>query len=148
MLPPEADSAKGSSVGHPAVGRVFLDTGVSTVYMLPPDDAPANGLSTDSIEGPQSLHGRWLDNLRHMLPQESSNLKDFGLGVVDFTLYNETFTGRVKSIPRCRHCLSEHHQSQECNYAPDSSPGVQRGLARPSKSSTIICQLFQWETWQ
>ena len=76
MLPSEADSTKGSSVGHPALGGVFLETGVSTVYTLFPEDAPVDGLSTDNIKGTQSLHGRWLDDLRHMLPQEGSNLKD------------------------------------------------------------------------
>ena len=30
---------------------------------------------------------------------------------VDFTLYNETFTGRVKSIVRCGYYLSESHLS-------------------------------------
>ena len=62
MLPSEADSTKGSNVGHPALGGVFLDTGVSTVYTLPPEDAPADGLSADNIKGTQSLYGRWLDD--------------------------------------------------------------------------------------
>ena len=35
--------------------------------------------------------------------------KSLEWGVVDFTLYNETFTGRAKAPPRCRYCLSEHH---------------------------------------
>ena len=37
---------------------------------------------------------------------------------VDFTLYNETFTGKAKLTPRCKYCISEHHKSHECLYAP------------------------------
>ena len=36
---------------------------------------------------------------------------------VDFTLYNETFTSRAKSVVRCGNCSSESQLSQECSYA-------------------------------
>ena len=45
--------------------------------------------------------------------------KSLDWGQVDFTLYNETFTGRAKPISRCRHCSSEHHTSTECSFAPE-----------------------------
>ena len=45
--------------------------------------------------------------------------KSLDWGQVHFTLYNETFTGRAKPIPRCKFCLSEHHISSECTYAPE-----------------------------
>ena len=45
--------------------------------------------------------------------------KSLDWGEVDFTLYNETFTGRAKPIARCKFCLSEHHISSECTYAPE-----------------------------
>ena len=45
--------------------------------------------------------------------------KSLEWGVVDFTLYNETFTGRAKALPCCRYCLSEHHMSANCVLAPE-----------------------------
>ena len=75
--------------------------------------------------------------------RKAAVLKTLDWGVVDFTLYNETFTGRAKSIPRCRHCLSEHHQSEECSYAPDATPDRQPDLLpRTQRSPIPICQLF------
>ena len=45
---------------------------------------------------------------------------------VDFTLYNETFTGKAKITPWCKYCVSEHHKSHECLYDPQSvSPSSQ-----------------------
>ena len=38
---------------------------------------------------------------------------------INFTLYNEAFTGRAKQLPRCSYCLSEHHRSADCQDAPD-----------------------------
>lgn len=54
--------------------------------------------------------------------RKAAIMKSLDWGQVDFTLYNETFTGRAKSIPRCRHCLSEHHASANCSYAPEAPP--------------------------
>ena len=36
---------------------------------------------------------------------------------VDFSLYNETFTGRARPICRCTRCSSEHHIEMECPEA-------------------------------
>ena len=66
---------------------------------------------------------------------------------VDFTLYNETFAGRAKSITRCYYCLSEHHASAACMYAPDAQlrgghysppPRQLSGHRGPQQ----ICQLY------
>ena len=38
---------------------------------------------------------------------------------VDFTLYNETFSGRAKSVVRCYYCSSDLHSSHDCIYAPE-----------------------------
>lgn len=52
--------------------------------------------------------------------RKAAAMKSLDWGAVDFTLYNETFTGRAKSIPRCKFCMSEHHSSTECIFtAPD-----------------------------
>lgn len=41
---------------------------------------------------------------------------------VDFTLYNETFTGKARPTARCKYCRSEHHKAHECVYAPQPLP--------------------------
>ena len=33
---------------------------------------------------------------------------------IDPALYNETFTGRARAIPRCHFCLSDNHLEAEC----------------------------------
>lgn len=69
--------------------------------------------------------------------------KSLDWGQVDFTLYNETFTGRAKSLPRCQYCLSEYHMSASCSYAPDNPPSPP---ARPRQDhasrSVQLCQLY------
>ena len=55
------------------------------------------GDMTPVTEGRQQLQSHWTGDMQ-----------------VDFTLYNETFTGRGKPIARCKFCLSEHHFSSEC----------------------------------
>ena len=44
----------------------------------------------------------------------AANMKSLDWGVIDFNLYNETFAGRAKAIPRCKFCSSELHTSNEC----------------------------------
>lgn len=67
--------------------------------------------------------------------------KSLEWGAVDFTLYNETFTGRAKALTRCRYCLSEHHVSANCVYAPQESQNA--GHPRHStKGQNQLCQLF------
>lgn len=79
---------------------------------------------------------------------------------IDSALYNESFTGRARTIARCRVCLSENHTEAEC---PDKSSPIPPGgglhsnagysqapyqsytrqTARVGQSSTQdICQLF------
>ena len=48
----------------------------------------------------------------------SAASKSLDWGLIDFSLYNETFTGRARAIVRCRYCLSKHHDSKECADAP------------------------------
>lgn len=72
-------------------------------------------------------------------------------GQVDFTLYNETFTGRAKAISRCKFCSSEHHSSNECMFAPETpkqSPAPKQGYSRYDRhesshpSSSFACHLY------
>ena len=42
-----------------------------------------------------------------------------GLLLPDTRLYNEAFTGRACSIPRCPHCLSDDHSGTSCPHNPN-----------------------------
>ena len=68
-------------------------------------------------------------------------------GQVDFNLYNETFTGRAKSISRCKYCASEHHPSTECVFAPElphqsASSKVAQSRYDSSRLASNICHLY------
>ena len=43
---------------------------------------------------------------------------DLDWSVINSRLYNEAFTGRAKSIPRCPHCLSDDHTGSTCSKNP------------------------------
>lgn len=73
--------------------------------------------------------------------RKAAVLKSLDWGAVDFTLYNETFTGRAKSIPHCCHCFSEHHSSQECTYAPDTKSEADTPT-QTARRPAPICQLY------
>ena len=44
--------------------------------------------------------------------------KDLNWAVQCTALYNEAFTGRARTIPRCSHCLSENHSVSDCPDLP------------------------------
>ena len=67
--------------------------------------------------------------------RKASFTKSLDWGQVDFNLYNETFTGRARSINRCRYCLSEHHSS-----VPPRLTGRSRYDA--TRFSTQPCHLY------
>ena len=46
--------------------------------------------------------------------RKAATPKSLEWGNVDFNLYNETFTGRTKALPRCVHCSSKLHSSAAC----------------------------------
>lgn len=72
--------------------------------------------------------------------------KSLEWGVIDFTLYNETFTGRAKAVARCSYCSSDQHTSHDCIYAPatkhDLSPPRSRPPIRSQQGQPGVCQLF------
>lgn len=72
--------------------------------------------------------------------RRASFTKSLDWGVVDFTLYNETFTGRAKTIARCHHCMSEYHTANACMYAPDIPSTSQYTARLPTASK--VCNLF------
>ena len=79
--------------------------------------------------------------------RKAAAMKSLQWGQVDFNLYNETFTGRAKSLVRCQYCASEHHTSTECTFAPElphqatSSRQVQTRYDT-SRLANNICNLF------
>ena len=55
----------------------------------------------------------------HQFRREMLARKDLNWSVPDARLYNEAFTGRARSIPRCPHCLSEDHTAAVCPFNPN-----------------------------
>ncbi len=86
--------------------------------------------------------------------------KDLDWSIQHTALYNEAFTGRARTIPRCGQCLSENHALAECPDLPQGPPAnQQQPSARPPDapssstpgpsqcrppppSSTEYCRLF------
>ena len=69
--------------------------------------------------------------------------KSLDWGHIDFTMYNETFAGRAKAIPRCRVCLSEFHLAASCPNAPQlpvlaGRPSRERGPEQAKE----VCRLY------
>ena len=58
--------------------------------------------------------------------------KSLNWAQVDFTLYNETFSGMARPIPRCSNCASEYHKSHECPVVVISNPVTEsRSYTKP-----------------
>ena len=86
--------------------------------------------------------------------------KDLNWSVQCTSLYNEAFTGRARTIPRCGHCLSENHSQANCPDLPQGQPAPQRQApmlhtdpqtspaqrpripAPPAPTSASYCRLF------
>ena len=78
--------------------------------------------------------------------QKAANIKSLEWGKVDFNLYNETFIGRAKALPRCAHCSSELHSSTACPDVPNSADtrpgGPPRKTRHMTEHSGSVCGLF------
>ena len=76
--------------------------------------------------------------------RKAAAVKTLDWGQVDFTLYNETFTGRAKEVNRCKFCSSEYHSSVDCVFAPEvkkkSMPPHTRYEA--NRPANYACHLF------
>ena len=76
--------------------------------------------------------------------QASAASKSLDWGLIDFSLYNEMFTGRTRAIISCRYCLSEHHD-KECADAPVNEdrplPDKDRSNGHGKKPQEI-CHLY------
>ena len=82
--------------------------------------------------------------------RRAANMKSLDWGVIDFNLYNETFAGRAKAIPRCKFCSSELHTSNECEhtYTPNQSSSQisQRFRPKGPEQLTPVCFKFNSES--
>ena len=81
--------------------------------------------------------------------------RDLNWSVQCTALYNEAFTGRPRTIPRCGHCLSENHSQADCPDLPQGQPPLGRQAAvrrsepqasatqqSPAPTLTGYCRLF------
>ena len=60
-------------------------------------------------------------------------------------LYNGTFTGSAKSIPRCKHCLSDTHATANCPLEPNLGAVVattQPSFSLTAPSSSEVCRKY------
>ncbi len=144
MLSPSS-TAQGPRNGHPSMGRMLRIIGHGASHQVPRQDYAADGLSTHDCQGAQVICRGWLDHLRHLLSQEGSPNKVLEWGQVDFSHYNEIFTGRARPVRRCTLCGSEHHAESDCPEATSSRlPLDIRGVKKHTKqpASSHLCQLF------
>ena len=89
--------------------------------------------------------------------QQAANTKSLNWSQIDFTLYNQTFAGKARMKLRCALCLSEHHITDNCDFATDNmaTRGIQssrptrrvqgkgRTTKTPTQHDTIeVCTLF------
>ena len=78
--------------------------------------------------------------------RQAANKRTLDWSVLDPALYSEAFTGRARSIPRCRYCLEDSHLSRACPFAPVEDVGLRRGLSSgggPVVATNMeVCRLF------
>ena len=74
----------------------------------------------------------------------AANTKSLEWRKVNFTLYNETFTGRTKALPHCMHCSSEQHSLAACPNVSnliDLYKGIKL-TPRARDHPRLVCGLF------
>ena len=80
--------------------------------------------------------------------RKAARCRDLHWSRVDSALYHEAFTGRARSVPRCSLCLSPHHSSGQCAFAPVGSVQVggqqSTGVSVTPSSSRGIGGGGQW----
>ena len=71
--------------------------------------------------------------------------RDLNWCQINVRLYNEAFTGRARSIPRCKHCLSDTHATANCPLEP-SLGGVAATTQPPfsltAPGSSEVCRKY------
>ena len=71
------------------------------------------------VQAERNYEGKqWVAYDRQFL-REALACKDLDWSVTDPRLYNEAFTGRARSIPRCTHYLQDDHASTACPRNPN-----------------------------
>ena len=81
--------------------------------------------------------------------RQAANQKSWDWGNIDPAMFNEAFCGRAKLKPRCKHCLSDQHEFQDCPLVPPTTTEVRlpRAGSRPlgnhlNQSYVELCGLF------
>ena len=73
--------------------------------------------------------------------RKAARCKDLHWSRIDSALYHDAFTGRTRSVPRCTFCLSPHHSSQQCLFAPvglaQEAPPPSFGVSLPSPAPRV-----------
>lgn len=82
--------------------------------------------------------GAWVAYDRQYRREALAN-KNLDWSVPNHRLYNEAFTGRAKSIPRCHICLSDTHPTHQC----PSNPNLLTGFGW---QDTRLAPTAQWHT--
>ena len=54
--------------------------------------------------------------------RQAANQGTLDWGVIDTSLYNDTFAVWAKEIPRCSFCLADTHNGRECSKQVDITP--------------------------
>ena len=76
--------------------------------------------------------------------------KSLNWSQVNFTLYNETFAGRAKIMPRCKFCNSELHHSADCSKnitQASHQPSIEIGSKQPGHPTmSVTCTITSWGT--
>ncbi len=92
----------------------------ATLCMRFPEKAPELFAYQASIVRAERNYeaGRWVAYDRQYR-REALARKNLNWSVTDPRLYNEAFTGRARSIPRCTYCLQEDHTGQQCPQNPE-----------------------------
>ena len=79
--------------------------------------------------------------------RQAANQKSWDWGNIDPAMFNEAFCGRAKVKPRCRHCLSDQYEFQDCPLVPPTTAEVwqPRAGSRPlgnRLNHVELCGLF------
>ena len=110
MLPSGSeDSMEGPRDRHFALDRMLFLVGSCAGDQISNRDCRANGLPKTIIKASKSFVGEGWVKYDTCYRRKAAAMKSMKWSEVDFNLYNETFTGRARTVPRCKHCSSEDH---------------------------------------
>ncbi len=128
---------------HLGMGEMFFIHGHCTIYKAPRQDPQFMAYQRTIVKVHRSFAGDgWLIYDTYFR-RKAALTKSLEWGQVDFSLYNEIFTGRARPVRHCTSCSSEHHLEMECPKSPQSQSVPDSRRVKPRQTaSTHLCQLF------